>query len=259
MTFIAKTTGYAGRELPSAHITKTKKRLKQYDDIVYLEDGDEFELELFNPKTSPVLAIISINGNQISPNGIIVRPGERIFLDRYIDTPKKFTFGTYVIMDDNDVVHNAVKHNGDIKVEFYDTLNWYKYIPNTTTYTYIPYPYPTWPPNTTNPFSARNIYNSSVGFTCPATYHTNTTVSNYVNKSTETGRVEMGSKSHQKMITDTTSTFQSFISSTVQWKILPISNKPYIKDDIKLYCHGCGCKIKKSTYKFCPNCGQKLN
>jgi hypothetical protein len=29
--------------------------------------------------------------------------------------------------------------------------------------------------------------------------------------------------------------------------------------DLKKYCHSCGSKIKKSTYKFCPNCGAKLD
>jgi len=54
-----------------------------------LNDGDEFEIELFNPKTNPVLAKISINGKRISERGIILNPGQRVFLERFLDSPEK--------------------------------------------------------------------------------------------------------------------------------------------------------------------------
>ena len=70
---------------PVAYITKDKQRIKQYNnDTVFLEDGDEFEIELFNPTKEKVLAKISINGNFMD-SGIVLRPGERVFLERYMD------------------------------------------------------------------------------------------------------------------------------------------------------------------------------
>ena len=41
---------------PSAFITKDKKRLKQFGQNVYLNNGEEFEIELFNPSSNTVLS-----------------------------------------------------------------------------------------------------------------------------------------------------------------------------------------------------------
>ena len=34
---------------PSAYIALNNNRLRAYADIIYLKDGDEFQIELFNP------------------------------------------------------------------------------------------------------------------------------------------------------------------------------------------------------------------
>ena len=73
-----------------AHITKNRNRSKIYGDTVYLKTGETFEIELFNPSTTKVLARIEINGKKISEGGIILRPGERVYLERFIETKKKF-------------------------------------------------------------------------------------------------------------------------------------------------------------------------
>jgi hypothetical protein len=46
------TTGFV---VPQSFITKSKQRLKQHIDTVYLNNGDEFEVELFNPTQNKVL------------------------------------------------------------------------------------------------------------------------------------------------------------------------------------------------------------
>ncbi|HOG38684.1 MAG TPA: hypothetical protein PLD95_04445, partial [bacterium] len=85
---------------PSAFITKGRQRIKQYNDTVYLKNGDEFEIELFNPTQNKIRAEILLNDVSIG-SGIVLRPGERVFLDRYLDEPKKFKFETYNV-DMND-------------------------------------------------------------------------------------------------------------------------------------------------------------
>ena len=50
----------------SVNITSNKNRIKQYESSVYLKDGQQFELEIFNPHQFKVLAKISINGKEIS-------------------------------------------------------------------------------------------------------------------------------------------------------------------------------------------------
>ena len=83
-----------GNPAPEAFITKGKQREKQFNGTVYLKDGDNFEIELFNPKSTKVLAKISLDGKRISTAGIVLRPGERVFLERYIDSNNKFLFST---------------------------------------------------------------------------------------------------------------------------------------------------------------------
>ena len=87
-----KVTANYGSTEPTAFVTKGRQRVKQYNnDSVYLNNGNEFELELFNPTTSKVMAKIELNGISIGA-GIVLRPGERVFIERYLDEAKKFMF-----------------------------------------------------------------------------------------------------------------------------------------------------------------------
>lgn len=108
---------------PIAHICINKSRVKIYDKEtdpkVYLSKQTEFQIELFNPTTDVVLAKISLNGKAISQGGLVLNPGQRVFLDRYIDVAKKFLFDTYEVSGQSEEVKKAIENNGDIKVEFY--------------------------------------------------------------------------------------------------------------------------------------------
>ena len=97
-------------DVPSTYITKNKQRIKQYGNIVYLNNGDEFELELFNPTKNKILAEIELNGNSIGP-GLILRPGERVFLERFVNTAKKFLFETYKIDGRDAFAKQAIENN----------------------------------------------------------------------------------------------------------------------------------------------------
>ena len=48
-------------DVPCAYITKEKQRVKQFGQSVYLKDGSEFEVELYNPSRKNVLSKIKIN------------------------------------------------------------------------------------------------------------------------------------------------------------------------------------------------------
>ena len=52
----------------SVNVTSNKNRIKQYENSVYLKDGQQFELEIFNPHQCKVLAKISINGKDVARN-----------------------------------------------------------------------------------------------------------------------------------------------------------------------------------------------
>ena len=102
----------------SAHIALNRNRLRSYEKSVYLKDGSNFEIELFNGETVNVLAKIWLNGNLISNSGLILKPGQRFFLDRFIDTNNKFLFETYKV-DASIETASAIANNGLIRVEFF--------------------------------------------------------------------------------------------------------------------------------------------
>ena len=105
---------------PCAYITKDRKRLKQFGQNVYLNNGDEFELELFNPSSTTVLAKIKLDGNYISGGGIVLKPGQRVFLERYLDDARKFKFETYEVDGTSNEVLDAIAGNGDVVIDFFD-------------------------------------------------------------------------------------------------------------------------------------------
>jgi len=106
-----------------AKIAVGKSLLKEYKTsectrTVYLNDGDEFQIQLFNPETTEIGAEIFIDNEPLS-NIIILHPGERMWLERYTDKAKKFKFKVYTVDGDSKAVEKAIAHNGEIKIKFY--------------------------------------------------------------------------------------------------------------------------------------------
>lgn len=249
-------------DVPTAHITKKKSRLKIYNgNKVFLQDGENFEFELYNPKQTSVLAKIKLNGQYISISGIVLKPGQRVFLERFLDTNNKFEFSTYKVNNTSEN-RSAIDLNGDVIVEFYDeqTITNHLHLSGGnwgSGWTTI---------NTGSPYLGGTISNSNpISFT---TSNTGTLSSSFTSltgpnvksksiKSTiETGRVEKGEKSEQTF-TNSFQNFNYYTCKTVSYKILPISTKHKDVEEIRQYCTQCGTKIKKN-YVFCPSCGEKL-
>jgi hypothetical protein len=228
--------------------------MKQYDNKVYLKSGTHFEIELYNPKKSKVLAKIYIDEKLISSTGIVVKPGQRVYLERWIDEPKKFLFETYDV-DDSKESREATSENGRVKVEFYDEFVNLKGGFNTT-WTYDSSGGPVYGGSTVN-----TIYyssNQAVGFSLNDVIGANSSiVSTSIAGSFETGRTEKGEGSEQTFGQDT-SDYNLWVSSSVFIRILPESRKPIIAGEIRNYCTDCGSRIKKASWKFCPSCGTKI-
>jgi hypothetical protein len=309
-----KTLNYKVPKVPSANIAVNKSRLKVYKNndtpTYYLEKGQEFQIELFNPTTDTVLAKITLNNKLISQGGLILNPGQRVFLDRYLDVAKKFMFDTYEVSNTEEV-KEAIANNGDIKVQFYresmprprnpilsiprtrevwggsnydqgliryNSTNTGGYVNNTTT-TDI---------NTLlgSSFTTTSLSNNVVGsfdstLSTNAFYNSNIdygsatmdwmqpelsiepvkkTLTRSVakkSKTIETGRVEEGSKSDQKFKT-VNKDFEYFAFHTVEYKLLPVSQKINTSEDLNVrrYCTNCGAKLGKG-HKFCATCGTK--
>ena len=254
-----------GNIQPTVNLTINKNRVKVYHkndkDYVYFNDKQEFEIELYNPTSDVYMAHIKLNGQELSgAKGVVVQPGQRVYVERYFDKPKKFQFKTYMV-EDNKQNDDAIQYNGMVEVI------WYKERKQTQTYIYkspiwvstTPYYYET-KQLTTTP----NQYHSNQITTC--TYNsTTTTATNIITCSSqnnnfaekETGRISSGSNSSQTF-TNVDNEFEYFGSIFYSVQILPTSQKKLSKKDFneRRYCIECGSKIK-SNYKYCPICGQK--
>jgi hypothetical protein len=301
------------KKVPTANLAVNKSRIKLYNKqgempTYYLQNGTEFQIELFNPTTDVVLAKITLNGNPISQGGLVLNPGQRVFLERYLDVAKKFLFDTYEVANTKEV-QEAIENNGDFKVEFfrenklrhgnpfltintgtyagiYLSGNNYQYLNGASTGGYVGQTttnindtfttnssYLTntlgLSSNMTNTSGTNALFNQTASNTGSVTmdslYDTNVTYSQRTEpikrskKSllVETGRVEKGSSSDQK-IKSIDKDFEYFSFHTIECKMLPISQKINTAEDInvKVYCTNCGAKLGKG-HKFCSSCGTK--
>lgn len=245
-----------GWKQPTANIAVNRNRLKHYGDKVYLKDKTHFEIELFNPKTIKLLAKIYLNGVSISQAGIVLLPGQRVFLERWLDEPKKFLFETYEVEDSKEA-KEAIEKNGKVRVELYDEM--------TTTYPSITtYNGPSWNSPVYGGTTANQIYFESSY--CSNTVNLNgliganassTSANSSVAGSIETGRAEKGSSSNQGFSSDF-SNYSSWCSKSIELQILPEGQRPVEAKEIRNYCSHCGTRIKSPNWKFCPSCGTQF-
>ncbi len=299
------------KTVPTANIAVNKSRIKVYNTkgempTYYLQSGQEFQIEIFNPTTEVVLAKITLNNKALSQGGLVLNPGQRVFLDRYLDVAKKFLFDTYEVSNTNEV-KKAIENNGDVKVEFFKERTPQYYggtltLQGTSTFGGS-FGGPTWTTNTggyvhningtctsgnasftTSSASIGNLSNTS-GVANTAFYNSTATMDSLSlgdvtysqrtepikksarlktlgdvvrsAKTVETGRVEQGSSSDQKFKT-VNKDFEYFAFHTVEYKLLPVSQKINTVGDlnVKVYCTNCGTKLGKG-HKFCSNCGTK--
>ena len=300
--------------LPTANLAVNKSRIKIHKPVgslptYYLENNTEFQIELFNPTTDTVLAKIELNGKTIGQAGLVLRPGQRVFLERYFDVAKKFKFETYEVSNTAEV-QKAIAENGDLKVQFFKESKPYYSNPilfvgnsNNGLWNSQPPYYGSGTPdwmlrgsnsaganiNASNGMNTTTLYNSSSGTLTSCTLST----ANFNNladakksevtmdmlnmdlekespssnslgkrlrktKSIETGRVEAGSSSDQKF-DYVDKSFDYYAFHTVEYKMLPVSQKVNTVNDvnIKRFCTNCAAK-HTPTAKFCSQCGRPL-
>lgn len=256
---------------------------------VYLNNGAEFELCIKNPTTHVIGAKINFNGDKNVNQLIVLRPGEKIWLDRHILEQKKLKFDAYLVDNDSSTA-NAIRDNGSLCVEFYKEykrssnpliIREKEYVPYIPYQPYIPYnPYPNPWIQPWNPFpiitycSSGNVGTSNNVMTgvkpahdgAPANDVNYSANINYINnecknvsnsEQIETGRVEMGDNSNQSF-TNACYEFDILPFHTVDMKMLPLSQKPITVSDIKLYCSKCSRRQRRSEV-YCPKCGTKYD
>ena len=262
---------------PQAKIAVSKSLLKEYTQrdgssrVVYMDNGTEFQIQLFNPKTTEIACRVYINDEQMY-NDIVLRPGERLWLERFLDRPQKFLFETYTVDGNDSSVQRAIRDNGTIRVRFYDRRIRQKQdgliLEKSSNFNNYNISYPSFDSRTTktgtweitcsdanvSSFSTLGIQDASFatgerGISCYSVQ--------IPEVKQETGRVTECSHSQQTFDT-VNMDFESWSYSEEIIKILPTSQKPVHKEDLqKRYCPECGRKVVEK-YKFCPFCGTKL-
>ena len=269
-----------------AKIAVNKSLLKEYSSskyqrVVYLNDGDEFQIQLFNSEKFPIAAKIHLNGEELS-DMLVLRPGERIWLERYLDQARKFKFSTYEIEDSYEA-KEAASLNGEVKIQFYRVKT-----PRQNSVINISCPISTIGSPTSIYYNAINssdcqvrsisepelasnlnsVNLASSGMSEETWYKSSYISDNACNfyasstaaepeRSIETGRVEQGGYSKQKF-SYVNYDFEDWPFRTETISILPLSRKPVTASDLKKkYCSNCGRKLSPK-HKFCPYCGTKV-
>lgn len=224
---------------PEAYICVNKNRKKvavgkkSNQNKVYLSNQDEYQIELFNPKQVTVLAKIKVEGRNATQGGVILKPGERIFLDCFIDSKKRFKFATYQV-EDSTAAKKAIENNGVVDISFYDE----KLPTFTTTYTYFNQgiTYDTCGTSPTYDTSAGTGGNNYLGYdliTSSSTFNPRGAKlkSTTRSKSIETGKTEEGSNSDMQFKTENKD-FNWFSCKTIKFHLLPESRKPVKKQEL---------------------------
>ena len=288
-----------------AKIAVNKSLLKEYSNssnerIVYMNDGTEFQIQIFNPYSYTIGVSFSFNeqnGSYSSWNEqlLVVKPGQRVWLERYLNDEAKLLFSTYEV-GNSKAVKEAIKANGKLTIKFYKEKEQVKYQPvtvwynnnNYTNYCDTVQTFDFAPKSYCRQVDAALSLDSCVGaaakLSCDAstsaatsTFYTSSVTSTISNdelsnlrslsknisakphsKSIETGRIDKGSHSSQKFNTINID-FEYYPFSTEVIQILPTSQKPITSQDLqKVYCSNCGRKLN-TKYKYCPYCGAQID
>jgi hypothetical protein len=187
-----KTKETKGTNLPGAWICNPndngRKPIKSGN--IYLQNDEQFKIELYNPLRECVLADIRLNIQSISKTGLVIKPGQRVYLDCFVDDRKKFIFQTYEI-EMSDETQEAIQNNGLMEVFFYkeeavSLKNWSEKLREVVVREYYPiyvdrypywYPYhrPTvWYGNCTTIGTSNNLFGGSFGGTTTNTVFNST-------------------------------------------------------------------------------------
>ena len=139
-----------------AKLAVNKSLLKEFHNsqnerIVYLNDGQEFQIQIFNPYQYIIGVSFSFNSDNINNSKLLVlKPGERVWLERYLDSSNKFVFSTYEVGASKEV-KKAIEKNGILNIYFYKEKEKQNNIwISTTSITnedLQPYTYPNWKDN----------------------------------------------------------------------------------------------------------------
>jgi Zn finger protein HypA/HybF involved in hydrogenase expression len=273
-------THYRLRESdPSAIVLAQNPRTGSYEESkiysnasskeVYLQDKQNFSLHFFNPLQEKIGARISFNG-QDSPHLLVLNPGQDVTLERFLGENRKMVFETYTVDAKNPQVEQAIANNGIVKIEFFKEKR-RRAVVNTC------YSEPRYKSSTRNYCSSKGI-SPDEQFSCSSQnisaslnpdqtlgfmdldcdFESNSRgIGNVVEEKLETGRIEMGDVSNQNL-EHVNVDFESYAFLTLEYKLLPASQINRDSKEIRNYCPKCRFRIRKESWVYCPQCGERL-
>ncbi len=242
---------------PEVYVLHKKNRKKVFknglENIVYLLNNDEFEIEIYNPSKITLGIKISLNDLPISQSLLVIKPGQRITLDRFIDSSNKLKFSSYLVENNNET-KEVIKHNGGLKLEFYTeqlTIN------NTSNFYY------------SNQNVGLNNYGSGIlNFNSEEpinVYCSNTSATiNIPSDQIETGRIEKSENKSLQIFSNYYGSFSTLPCRTELIQLRPESQRPLEAKDLVKKCTNCKIKFGKETklkkdWNFCSECGDEIN
>ena len=268
-----------------ARIAISKNLIKEYKSsdsqrTVYLKNGTEFQIYLKNPYQSHLGVKIYVNNKYIG-NMLVLRPGQSCWLERYLNENSKFLFSTYEVENSAEMKY-AIKQNGIVKLEFYHEVETVDnglridydnlILGNDSLRTYdVYYNSPTSSLGST--YGSSNVTLTALNNLSSCSFSANSAtagmntlkkarsakaITQEIDDTIETGRIEKGSHSDQEFNTcDIKFDYRSFKTESIL--ILPQSRKSVtVEETRRRYCSQCGKKVNPKD-KFCSNCGARLN
>lgn len=242
--YISTTGIFSSFTPPQVYITQKHNRYKQYSNNIYLAKDSNFEIEIYNPNLHKISAKISYEGKLMSQNSLVILPGQRIFLDRFIDTDNKLIFKTYEISAQDPNAESILNNNGLLVIDFFQEILYTQYYPQQNTLQY------------------NGNLNSGTPYIPD---YTNTTAWNTIsckNNSSLSSNIETGYIAQDVVKSDTKfqseySLFNKETYHSVSFKLWPETQVEF--NQIKRYCPNCGIRIRNNNWKFCPSCGTNFN
>lgn len=272
-------------------LTSSLDELRTYNEnTIFLNNGNEFQIRLFNPLSEKIGVKIGLNNN-FSESYLILHPGQDVILDRFLDDRKKMLFETYNYDSNNTDAQKAIINNGNVTIKFFkeykEPINYSSYSGNIkisgNTNDYLHNYNVTTSGNVgignQHPNHTLTIDNLNFNETCTTTnINLNSTISSFTSSNTnsrsytedqfkssgrkrikstlkETGRVEKGNISNQNL-TKVDVKFESFSFYEINYDLKPVSEKGEL--EVREYCPNCGYRSRNDKWNFCPKCGNKL-
>jgi hypothetical protein len=241
-----------------ASLKANGKILREFKDTVYIPFGSEYSFLLKNLNTKRALVNVFIDGEDMTPGGLVLNAGQEVDLERSIKNGNLTEGNRFKFIERTGSVekHRGIKlEDGLVRIEYQFELYETKY----------------------QPFFNSNIlrgqtYDSHYGTTTSdwavpmgATYSATNVSLNSMNISAQSfndvGITVPGSKSTQSFTTTTIGVLESQKHSIVL-KLLGETpdNRPVLQPvnvKMKPKCVTCG-KLNKANAKFCSECGTAL-